>query len=171
MSVTSYVSSMGHPGKLLSSQVVVIQWYLLQWHMLVFVKRYRELYLVYNTEHIWTTRKRCVNFIPESISQKIVSMFSVFWLFLWSHCVLWFKFTLSSQFCKNVSHCLTNIQLTPCTCMLVISSELLSALHIQKLNHTVGWVSCSFQIINIWTDSFGGVVFQNKKSNLCIFKT
>lgn len=51
---------MGHPGKLLSSQVVAIQWYLLQGHMLVFVKRYKQLYLPWNSEHVCAAK--LVNF-------------------------------------------------------------------------------------------------------------
>lgn len=64
-----YVSSMGHPGKLLSSQVVAIQWYLLQGRVLVFAKRYRRLYLSWNSERVCTCgageekRRR----VPESI--------------------------------------------------------------------------------------------------------
>lgn len=59
--ITEYVSSMGHPGKLLSSQVVAIQWYLLQGHMLAFIKRYQQLYLPRSSERVCTCGAQPLN--------------------------------------------------------------------------------------------------------------
>lgn len=42
---------------------------------------------------------------------------------------------------QSFRYYLTNIQLTPCTCMLVISSELLSV--IQRLNHRMSFMFIS----------------------------
>lgn len=52
------VSSMGHPGKLISSQVVAIQWYLLQGRMLVFVACFKQLLSavklqISSSNHLW----------------------------------------------------------------------------------------------------------------------
>lgn len=42
-------------------------------------------------------------FYIESIAQRIVSMLSVFWLLLLDQCLSWWKYTLSSRFCKIVA--------------------------------------------------------------------
>lgn len=73
----------------------------------------------------------------------------------------WWKHAQSSQF----GYYLTNIQITPCTCMLVISSELLSALVIQRLNPRM-----SFMFISNHRHLFA-LLFFFKNCNLWIVKT
>lgn len=65
-SVTEFVSSMGHPPKLLSSQVVAIQWFLLQGRRLAFVKRNKQLH--HAVERVGTLcGARWTNFGPRSV--------------------------------------------------------------------------------------------------------
>lgn len=165
---------MGHPGKLLSSQVVAIQWYLLQGYMLVFVKRYKQLYLSWNSERVCTSGAQCVNFRLESIHlwREIcnVCKVSVFGLCCNDRSLSWWKHALSSQLGKVSVYYLTNIQLTPCTCMLVISSELLSALVIQRLNQRMSFMFISNHIhLHLNRSLFH--CFLPNNCNLYIFKT
>lgn len=60
-SVTECVSITGHPGTLLSSQVVAIQWYLLQGRMLVFVWTH-DFLSQKNSEHVCTCVFTAVEF-------------------------------------------------------------------------------------------------------------
>jgi len=79
----------------------------------------------------WTSDPRQRVPAEKLFSQSCPSFFG---LFLHSRGLSRRKHAQSSRFGKVAACHLTNIQLTPCTCMLVISSELQSALAIRRLN-------------------------------------
>lgn len=116
---------MGHPGKLLSSQVVAIQWLLLQGDMLGFVKTHKLLYPPRNSERVCTSRAQRANFrrTPMCLRWEIVGNVSAFGCVCTVEACRGGNVLRALGLGKVLAFYLTNIQLTPCTCMLVISSK------------------------------------------------